>query len=180
MSCRNFAFSFLNVVSILHLTYAIPMVPVVRVPTPAYNKSSVVHPVKATTLPNTTIWIDCDDNPSRTLHFTNVIAEPSVVHAGISLFFPLLLLDHPKTLNLYCICVGDKQVITKTGFSTVDLEKVFVTYHQYYYVEPLNYWFEFLRVTVDLCKVLFPSSCPYPSHLCLAHLSFDRLYFHSY
>ena len=68
-------------------------------------------------------------------------------------------------------------MITKTGFSTVDLEKVFVTYHQYYYVEPLNYWFEFLRVTVDLCKVLFPSSCPYPSHLCLAHLSFDRLIF---
>jgi hypothetical protein len=44
-------------------------------------------------------------------------------------------------------------VVTKAGFSTADLESVFVTYHQFYYVEPLDYWFEFLRVTVDLCKV---------------------------
>ena len=53
----------------------------------------------------------------------------------------------------YTILAGEKQVVTKTGFSTADLESVYVTYHQYYYVEPLDYWFEFLRVTVDLCKV---------------------------
>ena len=51
---------------------------------------------------------------------------------------------------------GEKQVVTKTGFSTADLDQIFVSYHQYYYVQQFDYWFEFLQVTVDLCKVRPP------------------------
>ena len=54
---------------------------------------------------------------------------------------------------------GESQTISKAVYSTEDIEKLSVTFHQYYFVEYFQIWFEFLKITMDMCRQR-PGLCP--------------------
>ncbi len=54
---------------------------------------------------------------------------------------------------------GQEQVITESAVSTKYIEKMYVTVQHYYFVECIGTWFQFLHVTMDMCKER-PGLCP--------------------